>query len=454
MAEKISYRQMIPLGLTSFITPFMSSSLNLSIPSISAGFSAGAVSVGWVITIFLLFSTAFSVPFGRIADLYGKKKFLLSGASVFTAASLFCGMAPNLPVLLIGRAVQGFGASMIFATATALISAIFPPSVRGRMMGISVTLTYLGLSLGPVLGGQLNHYFGWRSIFFFSTGAGMLACLAIVLILKEPEHRRPDSISLDIPGILMYLAAISMVLYGLTELTSHSFAWLILAGGILVSFLFVRHELKAPSPLLNLSLFTGNRPFALSNLAALLNYGASYSVSYVLSIYLQNVRGFTSRSAGLLLITAPAVQALFSGFAGRLSDRHSPYKLASSGMALSGLGICMLIFVKESTAMPYILFALAIIGLGFAFFSSPNTNAIMSSVDKTQFGIASSVTSTSRTLGQSSSTAMITAVFGAVIGNITFAQAAGQSIIRAMHIIFILCTLLSVLGVYCSSRRS
>ncbi|MBR2778710.1 MAG: MFS transporter, partial [Firmicutes bacterium] len=342
MAEKISYRQMIPLGLTSFITPFMSSSLNLSIPSISAGFSAGAVSVGWVITIFLLFSTAFSVPFGRIADLYGKKRFLLSGASVFTAASLFCGMAPNLPVLLIGRAVQGFGASMIFATAMALISAIFPPSVRGRMMGISVTLTYLGLSLGPVLGGQLNHYFGWRSIFFFSMGAGILACLAIVLILKEPEQRHPDHISLDIPGIFLYLAAISMILYGLTELTSHSFAWLILAGGILVSVLFVRHELRAPSPLLNLSLFTGNRPFALSNLAALLNYGASYSVSYVLSIYLQNVRGFTPRSAGLLLITAPAVQALFSGFAGRLSDRHSPYKLASSGMALSGLGICML----------------------------------------------------------------------------------------------------------------
>ena len=343
---------------------------------------------------------------------------------------------------------------MIFATATALISAIFHPSVRGRMMGISVTLTYLGLSLGPVLGGQLNHYFGWRSIFFVSTAAGILACLSIVLILKEPERRRTETISMDTPGILLYLAAISMILFGLTELTNQSFAWMILAGGLLFAALFVIHERKTPSPLLDMSLFTGNRPFALSNLAALLNYGASYSVSYVLSIYLQNVRGFTSRSAGLLLITAPVMQALFSGMAGRLSDQHSPYKLASFGMLLSGIGIAMLIFVKETTPIPLLLIALAIIGLGFAFFSSPNTNAIMSSVDKTRFGIASSVTATSRTLGQSSSTAMITAVFGAVIGNITFAEASGHAIVRAMHIIFFLCTILSVLGIYCSSRRS
>ncbi len=445
---------MIPLGLTAFITPFMSSSLNLSIPAISTGFSAGAVSVGWVITIFLLFSTAFSVPFGRIADMHGKKPFLLGGTIIFTIASLLCAIAPGIALLLLFRALQGFGASMIYATQTALISAIFPPSVRGRMMGISVTLTYLGLSLGPVLGGQLNHYFGWRSIFFVSFAVGTAACIVTAVLLQEPQEPHRMEKTLDIPGILLYLTAITMVLFGLTELTNLRFAWIILAAGILFAGLFVRNELRAASPLLDMSLFTGNRPFALSNLAALLNYGASYSVSYVMSIYLQNVRGFTSRSAGLLLITAPLIQAIFSGMAGRLSDRHSPYRLASFGMTLSGIGIAMLIFIRETTPLAYIIAALAVIGLGFAFFSSPNTNAIMSSVEKSQFGVASSVTSTSRTLGQSSSTAMITAVLGAVIGNITFAQAENESIIHAVHIIFVLCTVLSILGIYCSSRRS
>lgn len=454
MPEKIDYRPMIPLGMTSFITPFMSSALNLSIPSISADFSAGAVSVGWVITIYLLFSTSLSVPFGKVADLHGKKPFLLGGVILFTAASLLCGLAPAISFLLVSRALQGCGAAMIFSTVTALITSIYPAAIRGHMMGLSVTMTYLGLSLGPVLGGQFNHYFGWRSIFSATLAAGVLCCLTIVPLIHEPESEKPTSLSVDVPGILLYLAAVSMLLFGLTELTNLAASRFVLAAGAAAAALFVLRERKAAVPLLDLTLFTGNRSFALSNLAAFLNYGASYSVSYVLSIYLQNVRGYTSRTAGLFLITAPAVQALFSGAAGRLSDSHSPYRLASFGMALSGIGIAMLVFVKETTSLPFILLALAILGLGFAFFSSPNTNAIMSCVEKSQYGVASSVMSTSRTLGQAASTAMITAVIGAVIGNIAFSQAADTEIIRAMHIIFILCTLLSILGIYCSSRRS
>lgn len=452
--------KIVPIALTAFITPFMGSALNLSIPAISAEFMANAVSMGWVITIFLLISTSFSVPFGRIADIYGKKKFFLAGTIIFTIASMICIFASGIRMLLICRGIQGLGAAMIFATNTALISAIFPPQVRGRMMGTSVTLTYLGLAMGPVIGGQLNHYFGWRSIFIFTSVFCVITILVIIIFLKEPDSPASGSPgapasrpSIDWHGNWMYILAISLLLFALTELTDLSYSWVILIAAIVFIVIFIRHELRAESPLLDMKLFTSNISFALSNAAALLNYGASFSISYLLSIYLQNVQGYNSQTAGLILITAPVMQTLLSIKAGKLSDTHSPYILASIGMTISAAGLFALIFIKEETPLGLIIAALAFVGVGFAFFSSPNTNAIMSSVDKSKYGVASSVMATSRTLGQSINTAMITSIMCAVMGHTALVEASHAMIISSMRISFIICTVLSVLGIYCSAKR-
>lgn len=476
-APGVSKKQMFPIMLTAFITPFMGSALNLSIPSMSAYFSAGAVSVGWVITAYYLSSTALLIPFGKIADLYGKKKLFLTGILLFGIFSLLSVFAWSIGAVILFRLGQGIGASMIFATNTALVASNFPVSVRGKMMGLSVMCTYLGLSVGPVLGGLLNRHFGWRSIFVFSAGYCVLALVTALFILEEDsagggekaegrvketgpedysdetEKFSPQRKTLDLPGCILFTMASGTFLYGLSNITTSTVARMVFLVSFFLIGLFIRTELKTEEPVLDLKMFTGNRAFTLSNAAALLNYGASSSISYLLSVYLQNVRGFSSDRAGLILIATPILQAALSPLAGRLSDRYSPYRLASLGMLLTCAGIVLLIFTGTDTPMSYLILSQAIIGMGFALFSSPNSNAIMSSADRSRYGVASSIMSASRTIGQTASMAIVNMIIGAVIGNITLASASAGSIVIALKTAFIVNAVLCGIGVYCSASR-
>ncbi len=458
MSSDSNFKKMLPIVLTAFMGPFTGSAINLSIPAMSAEFSAGAVSVGWIITIYLLSSTVLTLPFGRMADLFGKKPLFVLGTIVFSVGSLLCCFAWNIQSILLFRLLQGSGAALLFATNSALVAALFPPQIRGRMMGLSVSFTYLGLSLGPVVGGILNHNFGWRSVFLFITIYSIPAIVTAITMIHEPKAAeaslQKDRQRMDASGSILYGVSLALILYGLTTFTSASLSKALLAAGVILLAVFFFHEKQTASPILDVSMLTRNRTFALSNLAALLNYGASYSVSYMISIYLQNVKGFDSQLSGIILIVGPALQTIVSPIAGRMSDRRPPHLLASAGMALTGAGILMLIFLKEGTGLPYLMTALAIIGVGFGFFSSPNSNAIMSSADKRQYGVASSIMSTSRTIGQTTSMAVVTAVTGAVIGNITLEQAAASSIVAAVRAAFIISTVFCIVGVFCSLGRS
>lgn len=473
-AGKTRKKQMIPIMLTAFITPFMGSALNLAVPSMSAYFSAGAVSIGWVVTAYLLASTALLIPFGKFADLHGKKAMFITGIMIFALFSAVCVFAGNIGTVILCRLGQGVGASMIFATNSALIASNFPQSMRGQLMGLSVMCTYLGLSVGPVLGGLLNQHLGWRSVFVFAFVYCIPSLLTSVFMLEGDKavnadsaiqgegavSRKPEIIKSaqkehhpDLAGCLLYPLASGTFLFGLTNVTTMFLARIILALSFVLIFLFIIAETRAEEPVLDLKMFTCSRTFTLSNIAALLNYGASSSISYLLSVYLQNVRGLSSARAGMVLIATPILQALLSPLAGRLSDHHSPYKLASAGMTLTCGGIILLIFLKADTPIIYLLAALAIIGVGFALFSSPNSNAIMSSADKRRYGVASSIMSASRTIGQTSSMAVVTMTIGAVIGNVTLASAAEADIVSALQMAFIINAVLCGLGIFCSARR-
>lgn len=444
--------------MAAFISPFMGSSLTLSVPSIASEFSAGAVSMGWIITSYLLTSTAFMVPIGRFADLYSKKKVFIAGTIVFMIFSGLSALSANIQMLIAMRLCQGVGAGMIFSTNTAIISQNFPVEIRGGLMGFSVMFTYLGLSLGPVLGGFLNHVLGWRSIMILITIYSIPMIVLSFIFIKETDKERnskgiPPLSSMDMPGCVLYVLATSAFLYGLTDFTTYTAAKVIFVISLLLLFFFVRRELKTDMPVLDLKLFTESRGFTLSNIAALLNYGASFSISYLMSIYLQSVKGMNSATAGLILITTPLVQAVLSPMAGRLSDKRSPYLLASIGMSLTCAGIVMLIFTHPDTPMAYLLAAFAVTGLGFALFSSPNTNAIMSAVKPNYYGVASSIMSTSRTVGQTASMAIVTVIVGAIVGNIALASAGTASIMSAIHVTFIVCAVLSGIGIVCSASR-
>ena len=438
--------------LAGFITPFDGSAVNVALPTIGAEFHMDAISLTWVSTAYLLSSVLFLVPFGKIADIYGRKKVFLCGISVFAIASFLMTMVPSAPALIGVRIFQGIGSSMIFGTTMAILTSAYPPGERGKALGIYITSVYLGLTLGPFIGGILTEYLGWRSIFAINIP---IAAFAILLVLwkLEGEWAECRGETFDIKGSLLYGLALVTVMVGFSELPSAG-AIALIGIGIALALAFIRFEQRQQFPVLNLRLFSESRVFSFSSLAALINYSATYAVSFLLSLDLQYTKGFSAEYAGLVLIAAPVVQAAVSPVAGRLSDRFDPGVIASIGMGISALGLFSLIFLSESTSILYIVVSLAILGLGFGLFSSPNSNAIMSAVEKRYYGVASGIVSTMRLLGQMLSMGIATMIFAIVIGKVEITPQYYPAFITSVHYAFILFTGLCIVGIYASLIRT
>lgn len=438
--------------MSAFLTTFMSSALNLSVPNLETEFDVGAALIGWVVTTYTLAVAAMSVLFGKVADIKGRRGVFLTGIAGFIAASLLCAASVNIWMLLALRAAQGLFAAMIFATNNAILIGAYPASQRGRVLGCSTAATYVGLSLGPVAGGFLNHYFNWRAIFLVA--AVFSAAVLFIAIKGIPKKALSDtSMDFDVWGNVLYVACIVVTLYGLTNLSLMKYGWVILLCGLLLGAVFVMVEQRQSDPVIRISMFTRDAAFTLSNLAALLNYGATYAIGYLMSIYLQVIMGFSSQTAGLILIAQPVMQALFSPMMGKLSDKIAPYKLASLGMGFCAAGLVMFCFVGLSTPLWFILLALIFSGFGFALFSSPNTNAVMSCVDKEDYSVANSILATMRTVGHTSSMAVVTIVVGFTMGNTALDAAEPADLVNTMHTAFIVFVVLCAAGVFMSMKR-
>lgn len=436
---------------TAFLTTFMGSALNLSIPNLEEQFTAGAALIGWVVTTYTLAVAAMSVPFGKVADITGRRRILILGLAFFIATSLGCAVSVSIWMLLVFRVLQGFAGAMIFATNNAILISAYPASERGRVLGLSTASVYVGLSLGPVAGGFLNHYLNWQSIFLVTA---VISAVVLGFAIKGiPKTEEGEAARLDVPGNLLYIAAIVVTLYGLTNLSMMKYAWMILIAGILLGILFVYVEGKAENPVIKVTMFSQDPAFTFSNLAALLNYGATFAISYLLSIYLQVVMGYSSQTAGLILIAQPVMQALFSPMMGKLSDKIAPYKLASAGMGLCAVGLVMFFTLSLTTPLWFIIITLMLSGFGFALFSSPNTNAIMACAEPRDYSVANSILATMRTVGHSSSMAIVTIVVGFTLGNTALNETAPGELIHTMHISFIIFIVLCILGVFMSLKR-
>jgi EmrB/QacA subfamily drug resistance transporter len=389
--------------IASFIFPFMASTVIIALPSLGKELSLGTVMLNWVATAYLLSSAALLVPFGRIADIYGRKKIFTWGIAIFTVSSLLCGIATSATMLISFRVLQGIGGAMLAGTSVALLTTVFPANERGKVLGIIVAAAYLGLSLGPVLGGILTQHLGWRSIFFLGAVLGSLV-LGVVLWKLKGEWTGAKGERLDFAGSVIYVIGLVALVYGFTLLEESSGMWLgvgLIAGGVIGLSAFIWWEMRIRSPVLDIGLFRNSRAFTFSNLAALINYSATYAVTLLMSFYLQYrpINPFDAQDAGLILVAMPAVQAVFSPLTGRLSDRIEPRLIASAGMVLNTVGLTLFIFVNEETPLKLIIGNLILIGFGFALFVSPNTNAIMSSAPKTAYGAASATLATMRQVG-------------------------------------------------------
>lgn len=442
---------LLVVTLGAFITPFMGSSINIALPMIGEQFGMNAVTMGWVATSYLLAAAVFLVPFGRIADIHGRKKIFLYGVSIVTLASLLCGLAGSEALLIIFRILQGLGSSMMFGTGVAILTSVFPPTERGRALGINLASTYLGLSLGPVLGGLLTQHLGWRSIFFFNVPLGLVIIAAVLIKLKD-EWAEAQQEKFRLSDSIFYALALTGVMYGFLLLPGILGGFLIIIG--IAGFVgFGLFEARSKSPVLDMGLFRHNRTFIFFSLAALINYSATYATGFMLSLYLQYIKGFDPRTAGLVLVVQPAFQALLSPFSGRLSDRTEARKVASAGMLLTAVGLFLLIFVGKTTPIAFIAAGLAFLGIGFAFFSSPNTNAVMGSVDKKFYGVASGVLGTMRLVGQVFSMGTATIVFALHIGMVSITPEYYGKFLESSRIVFIILTILCVAGIFASLAR-
>jgi EmrB/QacA subfamily drug resistance transporter len=452
MNDKRTKRSALIIASTSaFLTPFMISSINIALPAIGMEFETDAVVLSWVATSYLLAAAVCLVSFGKLADIYGRKKIFMIGQITITVTSLLAAVSVSAPMLIIFRIFQGAGGAMVFATGLAILTSVYPPQERGRVLGIAVAAVYIGLSCGPFFGGWLTQHLTWRAIFLANIPIGLFIIVLIGLRLKG-EWKGAEGDQFDFIGAVIYSIAIVAVLYGISIIPAN-LSILLLAIGVLALVAFVKWESKIETPVFEVRLFIENRTFAFSCLAALINYSATFAVTFLLSLYLQYIKGLSPQAAGLVLIAQPVMMAAFSPLSGKLSDRIEPRVIASAGMVLTMFGLVLLAFIGNDTVLIFIIVSLMILGFGFALFSSPNMNAIMGSVDQRFYGIASGSVGTMRLLGQMLSMGIATLIFALFIGRAQIAPEYYPALIKSVRVALLVFAGLCGVGIYFSLYR-
>lgn len=438
--------------IAAFVTCFMASAILVALPTISNELSIDAVLLSWIVTSYLLSSAIFLIPLGRIADIYGRKKVLTIGVIIYTAASCLAAISSSITGLLLARILQGAGGAMMFGTTAALITSVYLPGERGKAMGIFLAFSYIGMSIGPLLGGIIIQYLGWRSVFWFGVFLG-LALIVIIMWKVKGEWAEAKGEKLDIVGSVIYGVALISIIYGFSALPDWTGLSAFIIGSAIM-FIFIVWEIRNKSPILDIRQFKNNRVFAFSNLATFISFCSLFAVGFLMSLYLQYIKGLMPRDAGLTIMAMPAVQAIFSPLSGRLSDKIDPQLLASVGMGVITCGLLLFIFIGDETPLWFIVMCLMLLGLGFALFASPNTNTVMSSVNKMALGVASATQATMRITGQIFSLTITTLLISLVIGHVQITAQYHPQFIMCLKIALTIFTVISFGGIFACLVRS
>ena len=435
-----------------FLMPFMMSAVGIALPAIGREFGATALQLGLVETTYVLSSSIFILAMGRLGDIHGRRRIFVYGIVVFTVGCGLLSQAWSIESLIALRFLQGIGGSMVMATTIAIVVGVFPPEERGKALGIAVASVYAGISCGPFLGGLLVSAWGWRSIFYLSVPLGLITFLITSAKLRG-EWADARGEPFDWQGGLVYAAAILLLIVGASHLDHGPWAWGAVVAGMSGIGLFLYVEARTAYPLLNIVLLRDNRVFALSNLAALLNYAATFGITFFFSLYLQFVKGMTPHHAGFILIVQPLLQTVLSPWCGRLADRYPAARVATVGMGLCALGLGAAASIGVSTPLPMIVAILALLGTGFALFSSPNTSVIMGSVALRYLGVASSLSASMRTLGMMASMTIITVIFSVFMAGVAVTLATQAQFLLSMRMALSIFCGLCVIGIAFSAAR-
>ncbi len=417
---------LLAVGVGSFMSALDSSVVNIILPVVSTTFKSDVATVEWVVTVYLLMVSGLLLSFGRLGDLRGHKLVYLSGFGVFIASSALCGFAPAIWVLIAARALQSLGAAMLLANSPAILTKSFPANQRGQALGLQATMTYLGLTVGPSLGGWLASHYGWRSVFYINIPVGLLALLLsfFFIPLDPPADRREP---FDLAGALTFMAGLVALLLGLNQ--GHAWGWsspaivLLMLAALALLAVFLVIEWRVPSPMLDLSLFRSTL-FSASTASAVFNYICIYSVLFLLPFFLIQTRGLDPAQAGLILTAQPIIMAVMAPLSGTLSDRMGARLLSTAGMLILAGGLFLLSQTNIESPLSYIALSLATVGLGTGVFISPNTSALLGAAPPHRRGIASGIMATARNMGMVLGVGLAGAVFTTVQAQ---AQAAGSA---------------------------
>jgi EmrB/QacA subfamily drug resistance transporter len=392
---------LLAVGMANLMGTLNSSIVITTLPTIGRELHAEVATIEWVVTMYLVVVSGFLLPFGRLGDLRGHKRVYTIGFIVFGMSSLLCGLAWSASFLILARALQGLGSGTIFATCPAILTRNFPSSQRGQAMGLAAVMTYLGMAIGPALGGWLADSFGWRSVFYVNIPVCLTAIVAgSFSILKDEPKARGEKF--DFLGAALFLAGLMAIILGLNQ--GHAWGWRsfritsLLAVGIALLALFVLVERRTTHPMLDPSLFRV-RLFSATVAGSLLNYMSVYSIFFLIPFYLIQGRGLSTSRAGLLSTVQPVLMTIVAPISGTLSDRIGTRQLSMLGMGLLSLGIFLASLFRPDTPLGWVVVVLGMAGLGMGIFIIPNTSAMMGAAPPHRQGIAGGVLATARTSG-------------------------------------------------------
>lgn len=434
-------------ALTSFFGVFLSNGIIIGVPAIAQDFAMNNVIQNWIPTIFFLVMAVFTVPAGQISGKFGVKKSLLAGVVIFLIGSVGAALSFSTESFMLFRIIQGASVALVNVSGMAMVVSAVKPQNRGKALGFTVTGIYLATSLSPVICGSLVYNLGWRSIFYVVIPF-LVLCILLMIVKVPQEWKTYEHDKIDKVGSVLYAIGILLFIYGFTNLVNQT-GIILTVVGIILLVVFAMWELRQTSPVFNMNLFK-NMKFTSSNIAALCSYLAIMVVTTILNYHFQYVRGWNAQMAGLILIVTPIIMAIIAPNSGKLSDRIHPQKLAAIGMAIATVALLILTFLNGNTPVYLVVIAMILQGVGMGLFSSPNMNAIMSSVPPKDAPTASASQATMRTIGQTMSLGLLTLVFAWIMGNLPLSTQYADLIVQSSQTICLICMIACLVSIFAS----
>lgn len=450
-ALPVTTTALIAVSVGYLIAPMGMAAVNVAIPALAEDLQANAMKVGWLPTIYILASVAFMLPFGKLADNYGRKRIYVLGLFFNAFAAGMCAMSTHIDWILFWRFVQGAAGAMIFGTGIAIITSVTPSHKRGSALGKVAACVYVGLTLAPAVGGWLTELLGWRAVFYFQIPLVLALLLFIKLKLpgdwKNEVHSRFDWV-----GSSIFMLFAFTLVYGLSKLPT-MLGMALLAMSVVSLMGFIMHQSRDKQPLIRVQMFRESRVFSLSLSTSFLMYGSNFAILFLLSLYLQYIKGFSPAYAGQILLTQALCMAIVAPFAGKLSDRFQPRIIATLGCVIVGLGLILLNQIDPQSSASFIAGSLALVGLGFGLFSTPNNNAIMGAVHAQEVGVASASMNLSRTIGNLVGMSIVNLMMHHYLGDATLSTQTNPQLMSTISLALVMSLSFVIVASVISSLR-